>query len=372
MRIRARFTLRAQLLALLLFACPACLGATSSLEELVAAGHLDIETKLTPAASTVPGQKLTLTLKISTDRWFSGGTRIKLPEVPGLVILQTEQFASNASERRGDQSWVIQRWTLDVFPQRTGEFTLPPISASVNVNTRDSGDVEGALDSSPLRFTVTLPKGLADVEHWVAAPEFTAIQRFDHSLENLQVGDAFEREIVFEASDVMAMMLPSLTPEELPGLAAYPSPPVLDNSSNRGETRASRSQRISYVAQADGQYQLPARDFFWWDTQRGKLQVVTLPATLITVGAGAVGESGENPTTMRISPRQLLLGAGAIVLLALVLWLARKLLAKVPLGPLVTAIGAGWKKLQDLRKPALPERLNPGSSAGKQRASESQ
>ena len=50
--------------------------------------------------------------------WFTGGTRIRLPEVPGLVILQTEQFASNASERRGDQNWVLQRWTLDVYAQR--------------------------------------------------------------------------------------------------------------------------------------------------------------------------------------------------------------------------------------------------------------
>lgn len=353
-----------QMLAgVVIFVCVTANAATDDIEALVATGHLQIDTKLSPSGLIVPGQKLTLTLKIATDRWFSGGTRIKLPEVPGLVILQTEQFASNASERRGDQSWVIQRWTLDVYPQRAGDFTIPPISARVKVNGGD-GDVEGNLTSAPVALAVSLPDSLGDVTRWVATPNFTVEQRFDRAPEALQVGDAFEREIEFQASDVMAMMLPSFDAEELPGLAAYPSPPVLDNSSNRGEIRATRSQRISYVAQADGEYLLPARDFFWWNTERDELQVLTLPATVVVVGDGALSASDERASSLRITRKQLLLCAGAVVLLLLAIWLARKLLAKLPIAPLVAAVAALWQTLLNLRKPALPERLNPDSSAG--------
>ena len=105
----------------------ASLAFGSSIEELEASGHLHIESALTPQNGIVPGQKVTLTLEIATDRWFAGGTRIGIPEVPGLVILQTEQFASNASETHNGQTWAIQRWTLDVFPQRAGDFTIGPI-----------------------------------------------------------------------------------------------------------------------------------------------------------------------------------------------------------------------------------------------------
>ena len=358
-----RKRLRSLLFAALVFTCLPSSATSDNLQALVSAGQLQIDAKLTPAGLVVPGQKLTLTLKIATDRWFSGGTRIKLPEVPGLVILQTEQFASNASERRGNQNWVIQRWTLDVYPQRAGDFTIPPIAARLKVNGGD-GDVEGSLTSPPVDVTVSLPASLADVTQWVATPDFSVEQRFDPPPEQLQVGDAFEREVVFAASDVMAMMLPSFEAEELAGLAAYPSPPVLDNSSNRGQTRATRSQRISYVAQADGEYLLPARDFFWWNTEREELQVLTLPATAIIIGAGAASQGDERSTTLRITPIQLLLAGAAVVLLILALWLARKLLARLPLAPLVAAISAGWKILQELRKPALPERLNPDSNAG--------
>jgi hypothetical protein len=137
----------------------------------------------------------------------------------------------------------------------------------------------------------------------VASPAFEVRQGFDRPLEALQVGDAFELEVIFEAEDVLAMMLPAFTPEKLPGLAAYPSPPVLDNSSNRGQARASRTQRISYVVEAQGQYLLPARDYFWWDTGSKQLQLLSLPATEITVGTGI---APTKRPSLNITPRQLL------------------------------------------------------------------
>ena len=94
------------------------LAHADSLDTIIASGELQIETSVSPASDAVPGQHMVLTIEIATQRWFAGGTRISLPEVAGLVVLQTDQFAANASERRGGSSWVIQRWSLDLFPQR--------------------------------------------------------------------------------------------------------------------------------------------------------------------------------------------------------------------------------------------------------------
>lgn len=354
--------LRGMLLVLAVAGAPG-IGAELTPQQLVSEGHLQLASSLAPSGDIVPGQKLTLSLTIATDRWFTGGTRIALPEVPGLVILQTEQFATNASERRGEQNWVLQRWTLDVYPQRAGQFTIPPITARVKVNAGDAGDVEGALRSTPLAFAVTLPPALADVARWVAAPAFSVSQRFDRSLENLQVGDAFEREILFEASDVMAMMLPTFDPEEIPGLAAYPAPPVLDNSSNRGQVRASRRQRISYVVQAEGQFRLAGADFFWWDTRQGELRVLSLPATVVAVGPG--GQASTPVSGVRqVTWRQALPVAAGVVLLAALLALARRYWPRLPLQRLLGVFAVLRRKVRQLRRPALPERLNPGSSAG--------
>ncbi|MCB1699412.1 MAG: BatD family protein [Halioglobus sp.] len=353
----------ALLLLLLTLATPCGFGAEPTPRDLLADGRLQVKAWLTPADTIVPGQKLTLNLEIATERWFSGGTRISLPEVAGLVILQTEQFASNASERRQEQNWVLQRWTLDVYPQRAGTFTIPPVSARIKVNTADAGDIEGSIESPAVEFTATLPPALADIPQWVASPHFSVSQSFDRSLENLAVGDAFEREIVFEASDVMAMMLPGFSAAEWPGLATYPAPPELDNNSNRGQTLASRRQRISYVVQAEGQYQLEAADFYWWDTSRGELKVLSLPATVITVGAGGQG-ANTGGDGLPVTRRQMLLVAGGLVLLAAVLWLIWLYLPRISSGRLGRGLAALRRQLDAMRKPALPERLNPGSSAG--------
>jgi BatD DUF11 like domain len=334
----------------------------SSIAELAAQGHLKVDSSLEPARDIVPGQKVSLNLKIATSHWFAGGTRIKLPEVPGLVILQTEQFASNSSENRQGKSWVIQSWNLDVFPQRPGDFTVGPITMQLKINAGPEGEIEGDLFSAPVSFTVGIPQALSQADQWVASPSFKVSQSFDRSLESLQAGDAFEREIVFEASDVMAMMLPAVAAQKLPGLAAYPSPPVLENSNNRGQTMASRSQRISYVVEAQGVYQLPALEYFWWDTSSAQLRLLSLPATVITVGAA--DSAGNTIEALQLSPRQLLALAAGLLLLTAVSWLAWKHLPRLPAERFSAALSSLGQKLAALRKPALPRQLNPGSSAG--------
>jgi hypothetical protein len=347
---------------ILLLVAKTAQGSDVSIADLVDAGRLEINASLDPAQNIVPGQQVTLNLVIATDRWFGGGTRIILPEVPGLVILQTEQFASNASERRGNQSWVIQRWTLDVYPQKAGEFTIPPVQARLQVNAGSDQDVEGTIASAPLGLAVTVPAALADIPQWVAAPDFSVQQRFDRDLDTLQVGDAFERVVEFSATDLMAMMLPSLSATKTPGLAAYPYPPVLDNSNNRGESRATRTERISYVVEAEGRYQLPVLDFYWWNTARNRLEVLSLEAIEFSVGATAVAATQDKG--FEVSRRQLLTGGGGLLLCALMVWLALRYLPRLPAERLHQTCAALLQRLRDLRKPALPQRLNPGGNAG--------
>lgn len=351
-------------LLIMMLAVPATTLAANSIDELVDQGRLEVQSSLSPAQGVVPGQKVSLHLQITTDHWFFGGTRIDLPEIPGLVILQTEQFASNSSETREGKSWVIQGWTLDVYPQRAGDFTIDTINLRVKINTGEDGEVEGALSSPSVNFTATIPEALKQADQWVASPSFNVSQSFDRSLESLQAGDAFEQEIIFEASDVMAMMLPSAAVQQLPGLAAYPSPPVLNNSNNRGESRASRIQRISYVVEAEGLYQLPAQEYFWWDTTTGELRLLSLAATEITVGAGATAPTGHAKEVQKLSPRQLLALAAGLLMITILAWLGWKYLPRIPLQRLRAALSNVGQKLADLRKPALPRNLNPGSNAG--------
>lgn len=338
----------------------------ASLEALQAAGRLELDSRLSPMDKLVPGQRARLTLKVSTDRWFTSGTRIVIPEVPGLVILQIEEFASNASENRQGQNWVVQRWTLDVYPQRAGRFTIPPITLKIQVNAEDAGDLQGELSAPPLTFEVALPESLAQsgASHWVAAPMFKVEQHFDRSLEDLQPGDALEREIVFEATDVMAMMLPAFTPQPQDGLAAYPKPPQLEDNNNRGQTSARRVERTSYVVEASGQYTLPALEYFWWDTSNGQLHLLSLPEVILSAGQAAEADAEVQGAADSVSSKTLLTILAGAVMLALTLWLIARFWPSQQVAKWAGVLASLWQALRDLRKPALPDQLNPGSNAG--------
>ncbi len=332
------------------------------LQTLVEAGQLAVDSKLNGAQTLVPGQRALLTLEVATSTWFTGGTRIRIPEVPGLVILQTEQFAANASETREGRPWVVQRWTLDVYPQRDGEFSIPPIALSLNVNAGERGSIGGELLTPPVDFTVQIPSALKQADFWVASPTFSVTQSVDRDTGALQPGDAFERRIVFQAADVQAMMLPAFSAERLPGLAAYPAPPELENSNNRGETTARRVQSISYVAEAPGDYLLPAADFFWWNTRSGTLEVLSLSAVEVSVEGDTAAASPTTNTSLDRSALVTAIGGVLVALLSFWLllryrpWLALHRWLERPLSEL-------QQGLHKLRRPALPDRLNPDSNA---------
>ena len=329
-------------------------------DDLLSEGALQVDSRLLPNSKIVPGQKLALELEIATTRWFTGGTRINLPEVPGLVILQTESFASNATEQRNGESWVVQRWTVDIYPQREGTFAVPPIALTVQVNDALAGNIGGVISAPGVRFSAEVPAELEQAQQWVAAPSFDVSQAFDRDLTTLAVGDAIEREVRFQASDVMAMMLPSFEAEDLSGLKAYPLPPELKDSNNRGEMIASRVERISYIAQQPGSYTLPAVEYLWWDTRDNSLALLSLPAVAIEVTGAA-----SQVTTGRPAINWPLLAAGlaGLLILMLILWLTRRWLRSLPWQWLLDPVARTVKVLRSLRQPVLPARLNPDSSA---------
>ena len=349
----------AMLIALLTGAAGRAVAA-GSLAALRAQGQLQVATLVQPATAVVPGQKAELVIEIATNTWFTGGTRVTVPEVPGLVILQNEQFATNATQIRSGQTWVVQRWTLDVFAQRAGAFTVPPVRLQVKVNAGEKGDIEGELFTPATDIDVQLPDELARVNQWTAAPAFEVSQQFDRELDQLAVGDALGRDIVLQATDLMAMMLPAPATGQIDGLAVYPAPPVLENSNNRGESIARRIQRISYIAERPGTYQLPPLEFFWWDTAAGRLELVTLPGEVIEVAGTA--------TWTRPAGNGWLYWLAALAAGALLAYLCLRGLRRLPRERVRALTKRATDLINTLRTPALPARLNPGSNAADEKA----
>lgn len=270
------------------------------------------------------GQEVSLVIEISTRRWFAGGTRIQHPEIEKLVVLQRDQFATNLSRQEKGQTWVVQQWRLELYPQAAATYALPSLKLELAVNDATAGIVRGALHSEPLQFTAKVPELLKPVEFWLATPAFSITDEFDRSLEQLQPGDAFSRTIRTSATHITSMMLPTPRGDSTPGLAVYPDNPILEDRSNRGEALAQRTDRFTYVVEDSGQYQLPEQVFYWWDTAKGEVHTQRLAAITIDAGVAAASTTASSWTSdIQLQLRWVAVALPALLLVALLTYRLR-------------------------------------------------
>jgi hypothetical protein len=305
-------------------------AADTTLDTLIESGQLRLDSWLEPAGDVVVGQEVQLTIEVSTQRWFAGGTTIRHPDVENLVVLRRDDFANNLSRREGAITWVIQRWNLELYPQVAGRFQLPPLELELAVNDASAGVVSGSLKTAPIAFDARIPAVLEKVENWVATPTFILEHSLDRKTAGLVPGDAFNRRISLRATQLTAMMLPPVQATEFPGLPAYEDPPELRDTSNRGEASAERVQNITYVVEQAGQYTLPEQVFYWWDTANNELNSAILPELAIDAGVAAGSDTAEVSDVQRTQllqglprPFWLAIGLALTALLAIYWWRRR-------------------------------------------------
>lgn len=324
---------------------------------------LELTMALEPSGTVVPGERVRVLINVATPRWFTGGTRLRLPEVPGLVLLQNQEFASNATERRGEETWTLQRWSVDAFATRAGNFTLPPIEVTASVSVAPGSDKMFTRYTQPQAISVAIPQALSELDGpWIASPKVTLEQRIDRA-DTVALGSAIKRTITIHADGVMAMMLPSFTKmnqaiSDIAGLQSYPEPPLLSNKATRGTLSAKREETTTYIATTPGQVRMPSQPLYWWNTSDASLQVLSTPEVEFTISgtaATAATQRGKNLTWWAWLLFGLLSAVSGY-------WLRHSPLA-LWAGKARRRLSA-WLRHQLLSVTAnpLPDRLNPGGS----------
>lgn len=337
---------------------------------------VELTVTLEPARPVVPGERIRVLISVATPRWFTAGTRLRLPEIPDLLVLQNQEFASNATERRGQESWTLQRWSVDAFATRAGDFILEPIEVTASISLAPGKDKTFTLYTQPQPFSVVVPPELAMLNApWIASPKVTLEQRIDGE-DTLALGAALKRTVSITAEGVMAMMLPSLADgalarggptggalhsDTMAGLQSYPEPALLTNKATRGALTAQRIETTTYIATHPGDVSIPPSTAYWWNTTDATLHTLATPETHLTISSGEL--IVRSKTASHTAVRLAWLG---LLVLSLVggYWLRRRGVAAWVADPLNHATKRLGNTLRALTENRLPDRLNPGGSPG--------
>ncbi|MEM1412003.1 MAG: hypothetical protein AAGH19_06545 [Pseudomonadota bacterium] len=320
------------------------------------------EASLSPAFESPPwtGQAVTLNLDLKTSSLSFSEVFFNLPEVTGALVLRTDTTTVKLSERRGADTWQVLRYPITLFPQRSGELTVPAFE--VRFKTQNGFGTEAMdhrFETSPITLTVRQPPELPPDTVVVTTPRHALKANWTLPDGDLTAGDAVTLTIERQAAGLSAMLLPPVPVAELEGLAAYPSDPVIEDRTNRGALTGVRTDRVTWMIEQPGDYALPAIAFRSWDPVREALNTQTAEgvrfSALPAPGAPKTADATRDDSVPGLAAGTLRVWLAALLataLLAALLWRFRD--------PL-------WQRLAGLRTRILPparallKALNPGA-----------
>ncbi len=230
-------------------------------------------------------QQVMLYVDVATTRWFTGGTQISHIEVENLLAKQRSTLATNSTETQAGETWSHQRWEINLYPQASGRYTIPPLAVKVKVSLANGQNAQKTLYTTPLYFSAALPSGELSGDAWLAAPKVSATQSWQSSSEALHVGDSVTRRVTISADDSLSILLPNLLDgaSQTPGYQRYGAPPELGDSQNRGSYLSTRTDSETYVLQRGGEVVFPPLTLSWWNTKTQTLEHITLEGQRVAV-----------------------------------------------------------------------------------------
>ncbi len=302
-------------------------GLTLVTAAVQAAGEPLLRVAPLPARVLV-GQPLDVDIAVLVPGWLTAPIELPASVAVDGATIRLADGGHNLSERIDGLTYAGVRRRYELVPARAGDLTVPPIAITVRWSD-GARQAMTTLRTLPLSAAVRLPDGMATLGYHILTPRFEFTQQVDRPLEALRVGDAFSRTLTLRAEGMPAMRLPALVAQPVAGLAAYADAAVLDDV--RGERgapdRAQRRERITYVVQTVGDYELPGIELRWFDTRAQRLRSTRVPALrvhavaapsprAIPPQAAAGGASAVSPPLYfgRLTSRQLAWVVGALAL----------------------------------------------------------
>lgn len=239
-----------------------------------------------PEKLWAPTEQILLQIEVSTNRWFTSGTQIKGIEIPNVLVKQRNTFAVNYTEQENGQTWSRQRWEIALYPQTSGDFTVPEATVITQVAGINGEKQPVTLTTPTLSFRVALPSAeLGSNKAWFAASNVKVQQDWSpNEGEVLKVGDSLVRTINIEANDSLSVLLPNLMQAQSSlDWKLYPSTPELADKQSREGYVSSRIDSQTYVLQNGGDVSWPEYRLWWWNTQTGQLEQVLLEGKTVKV-----------------------------------------------------------------------------------------
>lgn len=221
------------------------------------------------------------------------------PSGDNLTVQRIGEDTQSVEERDGRDYRVTQR-RFAVFPQKSGQLSIEPITLSVTVPA-DPSRVRGFFSptrkltrrSDAIELNVQ-PRPSANTAWWLPAKALEIQAQWQSDPASAQVDQPLTRTLVMQAQGVLQSQLPEISIPAVEGVSLYAEDPRL--AMNGDDSGLIAEQRINWalIPQRSGPLTLPAVTVEWFNTRTGQNETAQLPAETINVAPAATSAKPEN------------------------------------------------------------------------------
>ena len=239
-------------------------------------------------------EQLLYTIKLYYSISFDQGAQLTSPQVADAVVQQLGSDETYSEIVDGVRYNVTERKFV-IFPQSSGELTIPPVYFTATVGRR--GGLTRFFNNRTTVREINLASDLHAIEvlgkpasfpgqTWLPAANIAIIESWSGPVDDLSIGESVTRNIQISASGLSSSLLPGITYADLPGLKFYPDQPSSEDSANELGVTGSRTEGTAIVPSQAGDFVIPEVVIPWWNTTTDSLERAVIPARTLTVQPG--------------------------------------------------------------------------------------
>jgi hypothetical protein len=224
---------------------------------------------------------------------------LDVPEAENLVVERLGEDVRTNENRDGRQYSVTTR-RFALFPQKSGELILEPITLSISVPA-DPSRVRGFF--SPTRKLTrrtdkivlnVRPRPNTDSVWWLPAKAVQLDSQWIGDVSTATVDQPLTRTIVLRASGVTDSQLPEINIPAIEGASLYAEEPERKLGANQLGLLSELTIKWAVIPQRAGELLLPSVSVDWFNTSTGDVETAVLPAERITVSSAKSTTSANN------------------------------------------------------------------------------
>lgn len=267
-----------------------------------------VRVKVTPE-SVIVGESAELTVTVLVPTWFTRPSIYPSFELANAITRLPADSSYNIRERIGNQSWSGIVRTYEIYPLLGATYRMSGQQLSVTFANPGKEPINVDVELPEVVLRGTVPDGAEPLEPYIAGRNLELNIDIEGELDDLEVGDALVVHYRASLDGLPAIFLPPLAPPlEFDGVSTYRDLPDVQD----GEI-ASRSETVTLVFDAGGEFTIPALELDFWNTVSQSIETVGAEGAVIRVeGAPLAAPQGDGVTQNRWLPA---LVAGSFLLL---------------------------------------------------------